>query len=531
MTAPQTEEIRGHLKACWHCRAELEGIERTIGECVRYRKIVIDTGFPPPANWFDIYPHLAAIDESDRRRQLARSVLESFAKMLRTPPRWVPAAAMLLLIVVAVQQLRQAPSVKAAELLRKAMVAAESRPRAPRRIRIRTRTRNVTRVVGGYGPVTRTAAEKSLAGLESLFQAAHYSWEDPLSAKSYSDWRDQLADKRDEVTSEPGLFQVRTSTHSGELIEATLNISWVDLHTVGGTLQFRNHERVEIRELPDVPGPVPSQDGADAAPALPPFTLRPNRSAVLSAPARPGDELAVLAALHRIGADLGDPVEVLRSGRQILVTGTGIAAGRQQEIRDELQTMPGVVVRLRSEPASEDSAPEGRGVNRISVGPPTGRLQQEMEAQLGSRAAFEQFADRVLDMTDAFMARAHALRRLAECFPPDLERQMTPQQRLLLNRLLREHAEALRRNVTVIETEIRAALGTGPSAQQAAGYGPWQDDTVMLFNAARRSEVALVALLGASVEESQFELPAEVLASLTRLRSQAESYERLLARR
>src|SRR5215467_10328825 len=114
MTAPQTEEIRGHLKACWHCRAELEGIERTIGECVRYHKIVLGTGFPPPpTNWFDIYPQLAAIDESDRRRQLARRVLESFAKMLRTPPRWVPAASMLLLIVVAIQQLRQAPSVKA----------------------------------------------------------------------------------------------------------------------------------------------------------------------------------------------------------------------------------------------------------------------------------------------------------------------------------------------------------------------------------------------------------------------------------
>src|SRR5260370_34446215 len=67
---PLAGEIRKHLTACWQCRTELEEIERTIGECVRYRKIVLDTCLPPPpAPWFDIYRHLDAIDES--RRHLA----------------------------------------------------------------------------------------------------------------------------------------------------------------------------------------------------------------------------------------------------------------------------------------------------------------------------------------------------------------------------------------------------------------------------------------------------------------------------
>src|SRR5580704_17707019 len=90
MTAPQSEEIRGHLKACWQCRGELEEIEHTIGECVHYRKIVLDVCLPPPPEpWFDIYPHFERIDESEKRHRLIRRFLEPFTTVLRKPSRWV----------------------------------------------------------------------------------------------------------------------------------------------------------------------------------------------------------------------------------------------------------------------------------------------------------------------------------------------------------------------------------------------------------------------------------------------------------
>src|ERR1700722_4619327 len=80
ITAPQTEEIRSHLKACWQCRSELEGIEQTIGECVRYRNIVLDACLPPPPQpWFDIYPRLTRIDESERRHRLIGRFLAPLA--------------------------------------------------------------------------------------------------------------------------------------------------------------------------------------------------------------------------------------------------------------------------------------------------------------------------------------------------------------------------------------------------------------------------------------------------------------------
>jgi hypothetical protein len=534
LSAPRAEEIRNHLKACWQCRSELEEIEQTIGECVRYRKIALETCLPPPpAPWFDIYPRLAGIDESERRRHWASRTLEWLRAALHNPRRWAPAAVIPLLIAVVFQQFRQAPPIQAAELLHKSIVAAESRSRTERRIQIRTRTQRLTRVVGSTRTVGKTsAAVDSLAGLESLFRAAHYSWEDPLSAKSYSKWRDQLPDKRDDITLERDHYRLRTTTDSGELMEATLKLSSRDLRAVEGTLQFRNREWVEISELPDAPALAPDvpSDASAAAPSWPPHPSKPGRPAELPTPAAtPGEELQVVAVLHRLGADLGDPVQVTRSGGQILVTGVGVAPERQREIRDEVRAIPRVTVRF-SDAAVEALGSESSGARRISVGPGTGRLQTELEKQLGGRAAFEQFADQVLETTDEFMSRAHALRRLAERFPPDVEAQLTPQQQELLDGLRREHADVLLRNVIDIQGRIQpvlAALGApAGAAQKTITSGPWQNATEQLFGEARRAERMLVAILGAGEIQSQ-ELPVQLVASLAQLRVQAENYERL----
>jgi anti-sigma factor RsiW len=526
-------EIRGHLSACWQCRTELEEIERTIGECVRYRKIVLDSCLPPPpAPWFDIYGRLAGIDASSRRPHLARRILESLAAALRSPSRWVPATAIIVLIAFVVEQFRLAPSVKAAELLTKAVASADSRPPMPRRIQIRTRAQRLTRVVGS-GSLTKPAAgADSMASLESLFRAAHYSWEDPLSAKSFSEWRDQLTDKQDEVTSEGDRYKLRTTTGSGELVEATLELSSQDLRAVEGTLQFRNRERVEISELPDVPASNSEalKEAAESAPVLPTSPPKPDQAGPPRWATTPGEELQVMAVLHRLGADLGDPIEVTGSGGHILVTGMGIAPERQQEIRDELKAMPRVTL-LFPPPSAEAPGREGAGASSISVSPGGGPWQAELEKQLGGRAAFEQFSDQVLQLTDAFMARGYALRRLAERFPPDRESQMTLEQRHLLATLCREHTEALLQNVIKVQGRLQPVLTMGVSAgatQEAARPATWQDGAEQLARAARYFETSLVSVLGGAAGENRSpQLMAELVESLTQLRNQAENYERL----
>jgi Putative zinc-finger len=532
LAARDASQVRKHLDACWECRAELKEIEQTIGDCVRYRKMVLESSVPPaPAPWVDIYQRFSALDEADKQRHFTHRAGLWLGRVLAYPRPLVSAAVMVLLIAVVVQQLRDTPSVRAAELLRKAIAASESRPRTARRIQIRMRSRRLTRVIGSAQSFASSrASSDEQTGLESLFRAAHYNWEDPLSAKSYSDWRDQLPEKRDEITSDRDEYRLRTTTSSGELVEATLKFDSHDLRAIEGILQFRNSERVEISELSEAPAVVASAPRAEASPigTVSSQPAKPDAAVELT----PGDELQVFAALHRAGADLGDPVDVTRSGAHIAVTGVGISTDRQRKIRDELRALPQVTLRF-SDPSNEPIAPDGRNSSAISVNPGAGPLQIELAKQLGGRAGFEQFADQVLELTDAFMARAHALRRLAERFSPDLEAQISPQERQLLQTMRREHTEPLLRNVVEVQDRLLPVLAAVPTQSSetpplAIAPNTWQDATEQMFREAHRTEGMLVTLLGATAGENQSpELPAQVLASLKELRYRVEDYARL----
>src|SRR5258708_38898693 len=79
---------------------------------------------------------------------------------------WTPVALAIGLVVVAFVDLRQTPSVEAAELLRKAVLATDSRPQKLHRIQIRT-SKNLEQ------------------NLQAHFLTENYSADNPLSAKSY----------------------------------------------------------------------------------------------------------------------------------------------------------------------------------------------------------------------------------------------------------------------------------------------------------------------------------------------------------
>src|SRR5262249_47299438 len=156
------------------CRASLEEQQNTISECVRYRKNVLQRHLPPPpAPWVDIYRGFAEVDAAlDQAGFWGRAM-----RLLEAPVRhvntWAPVTVALLLTCLVFYRFRQTPSVQAAELLRKSIAAADARPAKPVKIRIRTQDRQIILLPGAQN------------SLQTLFQAAHYDWADPLSAKSF----------------------------------------------------------------------------------------------------------------------------------------------------------------------------------------------------------------------------------------------------------------------------------------------------------------------------------------------------------
>jgi hypothetical protein len=514
LAASEAAAVRRHLEACWQCRAEFESLQKIVSGCVTYRNALAE-GLPaPPKPWDDLYTRMAEIDAARREPWHAR-----FAALLRGPAirRWAPVALALGLMIGLNQRPGLTPSVQAAELLAKAMAAAESRPAAPRRLRIRTSRRTFVRAVN---------AKAEPSPVDTRFDAAGYDSRDPLSARSYARWRERLDSKTDEVAEADGAYRIRTATASGDLAEATLALRAADLHPFEGAFRFRDREFVEITELPAEPAPA----GEPSVAA--PLSVRETPAPVpapppAAAPATIGDELHVIAALQAIGADLGEAVEVTR-GERIAVRGVGIAPSRRQQIELALAAIPRVDLQFT------DALPApGVGKRTQAVqGNAASALHDRIAEQLGGRAQVEELAAAALDEADHVMARVYALRRLAARFPRQAEEQLNTADRATLNRLVAQHAAALYRHAASLEGRLAPLLtwlGASAVAPDKSLSGSWQQAAGEMFESARRTERLLAALLGgASTDVAAETIPSGLRTCLGDLRAKAEVYQGMM---
>jgi len=88
----KSRAVQRHLEACWECRTELEELQQTVAECVRYRKQILAGALPaPPQEWRDMYKEFDRVDATAPRRRFF-------------PWRWGLAAATAALAVAGVFQ-------------------------------------------------------------------------------------------------------------------------------------------------------------------------------------------------------------------------------------------------------------------------------------------------------------------------------------------------------------------------------------------------------------------------------------------
>jgi hypothetical protein len=536
LPAQAAGEVRSHLEACWQCRAALEDLQNVVSQCVHYRKNVLQRHLPaPPAPWVDIYRSFDEIDASLEPAFFLRLARWLTSPFNTAPKKWAVAPAALLVVIGLFYRYRQTPSVQAAELLRQAVVAANAHPEKPRRIQIRTRDRRLTRPAVAAQKTGLGATDTgALDSLEAMFQRANYNWTNPLSAQSFQAWRNQLADKRDQVSEENQAYRIETSSDASELRQATLKLRAADLRPVEERLEFANQEWVEITEVPDdavAPAPIAASDVAHPAAPSPPLNEGLSRTVPPSRAATAAEELQVVAALHDLGADLGEPVDVSRSGSEVLVSGVGIAPERQQEIRNALGSNPRVVVRFTdSPPVNAQDQPVGP--SDTPTGGDVRQLQARLAEQLGGRVNLEQLSVQVLDSSESLMARAYALRRLAEQFPVAVERELNGGDRDLLKRLRAEHSAALRHQISEIDRELQPILATMPGGagtppDNGPPSEPWQAATEALFQSARGLDKLVGVMFGAAPSDAPGgQLPAQLKTGLAQLRSRLDIYER-----
>src|SRR6266702_3698880 len=266
LTASDHALLKEHVRACWRCRARKEHLERTIEEIVDYEQALVAPDMPPSVGGRAIF--MARLDQLATELGSPSFVMRCSTAVLRTLrlaffSRITQIACMVFAIIACVYVAfeRNTPVVSANELLQRA-VASESKPPigvdqpvAVQRLNImvnghkmartlyrdRTRNREASRV-------NVSAVEESLA--QATLQQSSLSWDDPLSALAYSDWRHGITDERDSVTQENGgLLRLDTTAPSGPIAKASLTVRASDFHAVKENLRLRDDSVVEIAEV------------------------------------------------------------------------------------------------------------------------------------------------------------------------------------------------------------------------------------------------------------------------------------------
>jgi hypothetical protein len=214
----------------------------------------------------------------------------------------------------------------------------------------------------------------------------------------------------------------------------------------------------------------------------------------------------------------------------IIVSCTDLEPARADEMRALLSGMPTVSVQLSARttpPAQTDSrAP-------LVESGQTSPLEPQISRQFGDRLAFYKIVDETLQSSEAMMARAHALRGLADRFPIAVAAQMSPSSVALLTSIRQEHTSALANHVAAIDRSmnpILRSLGASFQVQQPSALASWQERTYQLFSSAARVDRLLGTLLAPTAGSLRTEAtPSDLATALDKVNADVRSYQQLLA--
>lgn len=556
LTDKRYAQVQSHLEACWSCRARLDDLEAVIKGFVRFRdEVLLPMVPPPPRPWENISPRLVQLDEPARRQPLRARLLGAFLPSRSIPRYMVVGTAVLL--VLAVLLMPPLGNVVSADVLLERVRDAELQelkgvvaPVVHQRLQVRRRaTATEPEMTADYESWSdrsqprfrqKSSSEELVAELQRVYEANQLEWQAPLSAAGLARWRDTLLAKVDSVEESEGQLTLTTiagQNPKGDRIgKVQLVVRVVDWHPVQQRLWLADRE-YEITEtqyevLPlakveaDVFGEAPEM--AAARPSTPKREPTPDPAET---------ELEVRYRLHQVGADLGEPIEVVRGQHgEVIVEALDITPERVAELEELLASIPNTSldVAIAPETPCVDCETPPAAASDSPATPPViisgaGSARPELLKFFGDQEVQEAFTLEALEISGAALSRAFALRRLAERYPPTEEAKLTPASQERLRQMLEEHATALVRRSSQVEGMLEPLLQELHRGTPVAPAGEllpdnWQGATLRAFAAVQqvdRLTKDLLASTGSTAPLNQIVAQlAQALAGQSNLLSQ-----------
>lgn len=512
---PRMDRIGSHIKSCWSCRSRLEQIDRAISEFMEARNASFaDSPSLPPRVLARFEAQLDRLESESGRPGFFASLIRDYTT---SPRQWV-FAALLGLVFVLFMRLNLTQPVSAKEILLRVrdaearQIAGVPAPVIYEKLEVRRTSRsghetatweiwNDTRNKRLQQRVDGAAGHPLVRDLGEVFVSHRADLGRPLSSGNYEVWRNSIRDNSEEVLEGklPNGDRATILKASGQgpfvpgaVVTSELTVRTADWHPVGQRLSVQQRDETVDYSLGEVAfdvmalNAVPPSIFADPAPPrieavrlrAPRFLPVPVHVDLSDTDMLPtGAELTAAEvearyALHSAGACVGRPIAVHVAAGRIEIEGVVDTEKRKAEVLLALRGIPHVYSEIRTvaeaeipstvveAPAdSETSKPklpvEALLKRYFSEGKCQGRdagtcVQEEIAAL--SRAA--------LVHSEAAQAQAWALRRLVEWGPFLARDQLRTSTGRLLELMVRDHMDALRKELEQSRALLQPVLST-----------------------------------------------------------------------
>lgn len=514
-----------HLRTCSRCTLELDRLKDHVATIREAQLEIFEPSLPsPPNSWPRLEPRLDAMADTARTPLWKR--LFGFVGGIVRPPFAYAGTALTLLLIALLIWGPIAP-LSAKEVIQRVAAADGERlaitPQEVVRQQVRvTKTKDLT----SQKQTARLECWKSTrstywnsgsdpvsAELLDHYKANGLASALPLSPVALESWI-KLTGSEPSASPEKERIRVQAISNGNRRAQGLEAISFeveqrgwhVDGMTLSfddGTFQVQEEEssvlgRAEVpRNVLAVLEPREMEDAARPTGRVPSGPLRVAPTVNLDAL-----EMTVRYDLHRIGADLGANIEIVkRPPSEVAVNAAGASPQVKGQLAALLANKPGVVLEFQRPADGGNSGP----ATRIAAVPQSAARQsdQRLLNYFGDAQAEENYSRSVLESSTNVLAHLYALRDLAVRWSPEEEARLSADSKVQLAAMVRDHARGAQAAVSQLKTQLDSLLkGLG---YQTLGEVPvsgvamnWQNATGSSLDQARTADHILRSLLTTS---------------------------------
>jgi hypothetical protein len=573
LSVKEAAEVDTHVQSCWSCRGRKQATEQSITDLVAYQNAATAPYLPPPSDKRAVF--VARLDalatemgQPSRLNQLRSGAIRLLRLGQINQLAWITGALTLIALVPFYYLLRTPPVVSADELLNLAAASevrstkAAAEPVVVQKLRISlgktSLRRTVYRDVAHNRITSRTDTNRrGEAQVKAAYFKSSLDWDSLLDANTYRRWRAAQPASRDRVVRlGQDELKLETISSGGPVAEADLTVRVADYHAVSESFHLQDHSEIEIAELSydvipfaslsaDIFG-APAQIGAVQLPV----------TSILRSTLPSGAELAEAeieadSVLHELGADLGEQINLTtHDGHEVSIEGIVNDDVRKLQVVSALQNIPHTRLHIltideaQRAPSPIPSHVESSvpSVEVMVAAPPL--LEAQLSARFSDKDQRIAYVNQALSLAQLASARAWALNRLADRYPPKGVAVLDNEARRKLQVLLTDHVSALREDVSSLQNQVAEILPgssntpaantsvTSPLESKSANAlelsEDWRDRIRRIHSSTEAVHESVVALLSSSQPSDRNDANAievNLRTSLTQLQNELQALD------